>query len=92
MVKDEEEEEEEEEEAVVVVGWWPVLMVLEALPSGCVIYCFLVNFSNEKELVMDGPTDRPEDRPTDRWTDTTLYRDARTHLKIRTIGLAGIKF
>ena len=24
---------------------------------GCVLYCFLVIFTNEKELVTDGPTD-----------------------------------
>ena len=56
---------EEEEEEAGVVG--SVDCPYEAL--GCVIYCFLVNFTDRKELVIDGPTDTPS------------YRDARTHLK-----------
>ena len=44
---------------------------------GCVIYCFLVKFTNEKELVSDRPTDQQTDRPTDK----PSYRDARMHLK-----------
>ena len=35
---------------------------------GCVIYCFLVKFTSEKELVTDrrdGPTDRRTDQRTD---------------------------
>ena len=36
---------------------------------GCVIYCFLVKFTNEKEQMTDRRTDKPS------------YRDARTHLK-----------
>ena len=38
---------------------------------GCVIFCFLVKFANEKELVTDQPTDP--------------LRDARTHLKTTNI-------
>ncbi len=33
----------------------------------------------------DRQTDRPTDRPTDRRTDTPSYRDARTHLKMKTL-------
>ena len=31
---------------------------------GCVIFCFLIKFTDEKELVTDGWTDGPTDRRT----------------------------
>ena len=40
---------------------------------GCVIYCFLMKFIDEKELVTDEPTDGRSDTPSS--------GDARTHLK-----------
>ena len=52
------EEEEEEDEEAVVVGSIDVLH--KAL--GCVIYWFLVKFTNEKELVTDRPTNRQTDQ------------------------------
>ena len=48
---------------------------------GCVIYSFLVKFSDERKLVTDGWTDQPTDGPSDRRMDTPSYRDAMTHLK-----------
>ena len=42
---------------------------------GCVIYCFLVKFAEEKEQVTDRRTDGPTYRPTDGRT----HRDARTY-------------
>ena len=47
---------------------------------GCVIYCFLMKLTDEKELVTPGPTDQRTDGRTDRRTPS--YRDARTHLII----------
>ena len=57
---------------------------------GCVIYCFPVKFTDEKELVTDrrdepwtdrptdhGPTDRWTDGPTDRRTEKSCYIKAR---------------
>ena len=46
-------------EAALGVGWWLVGSIdgpYHALE--CVIYCFLVKFTNEKELVTDRRTDR----------------------------------
>ena len=48
---------------------------------GCVIFCFLVKFTDGKELVKDRRTDRRTDGPTNERTDRPSYRDARTHLK-----------
>ena len=36
---------------------------------GCVIYCFLMKFTDEKELVTDRPTDGQTDGRTDGRTD-----------------------
>ena len=45
-------------------------VLYEAL--GCVIYCFLVKFNNEKELVTDRPADGPTDGPTDGQTNPLI--------------------
>ena len=44
------------------VGRGAIRGPLEAL--GCVIYCLLVKFTDEKELVTDGPTDQRTDGQT----------------------------
>ena len=62
----------------------------------CVIYWFLVKFSDEKsgysptDQPMDRPTDRPTDQPTDQSTDQPTDRRAHPLIEMRVASKNGI--